>query len=579
MSDHSDSYISDDDDAVLCPLCVEEMDITDRSFKPCPCGYQICQFCYNNIRTNPELNGRCPACRRPYDDKNIQYTPIDPGELKAQQMKAERRKREKRQQEKERKDAEMAKRHHLAGVRVIQKNLVYVVGLNPVCPAEELASLLRSEKYFGQYGRILKIVINKRNQGPQNHRVSQGPNPSYGVYVTFARKDDAARCIMSIDGSISDGRILKAAYGTTKYCSSYLRGVPCPNPNCMFLHEPGEEADTFSRQDLSTRSVNSRMEEGEEMRERVAFHGLVSPLSESGHNSPHLTHAQARHPHEPALPSTASWGKPSAGSNSISAPNKPESKGLPSTTMGSFPTLGDALQKAQKQQQAQVQLQQRLAKKKDKREKEAQHALVLNDTLLSYRMIGDSLKQLNNQDEFSYTIKPAFRKAATNDSSNLLLFHKIDLDSLDARGMTSLDDASERQHIRQLVESLLFAPYMKNYPFRGVTHNGGSPAQNQAMAQQAAQIAAAQAAAAGTPSNSNTPVMPQIALQQQQQQHQPNLQQQQQILQQQFLQQQFLQQQRKQAQGANTPPLPGLMGKAHSTELLNQLMAGKKVRS
>ena len=134
MSDHSDSYISDDDDGVLCPLCVEEMDITDRSFKPCPCGYQICQFCYKNIRTNPELNGRCPACRRPYDDKNIQYTPIDPGELKAQQAKAERRKREKRQQEKERKDAEMAKRHHLAGVRVIQKNLVYVVGLNPVCP-------------------------------------------------------------------------------------------------------------------------------------------------------------------------------------------------------------------------------------------------------------------------------------------------------------------------------------------------------------------------------------------------------------------------------------------------------------
>ena len=37
------------------------MDISDKNFKPCPCGYQICQFCYNNIRQNPELNGRCPG--------------------------------------------------------------------------------------------------------------------------------------------------------------------------------------------------------------------------------------------------------------------------------------------------------------------------------------------------------------------------------------------------------------------------------------------------------------------------------------------------------------------------------------
>ena len=32
---------------------------------------QICQFCFNNIRSN--MNGLCPACRRPYDDKTIQW--------------------------------------------------------------------------------------------------------------------------------------------------------------------------------------------------------------------------------------------------------------------------------------------------------------------------------------------------------------------------------------------------------------------------------------------------------------------------------------------------------------------------
>lgn len=30
-----------DDDEQLCPLCMEEMDATDRNFKPCSCGYQV----------------------------------------------------------------------------------------------------------------------------------------------------------------------------------------------------------------------------------------------------------------------------------------------------------------------------------------------------------------------------------------------------------------------------------------------------------------------------------------------------------------------------------------------------------
>jgi len=33
---------------------------------------QICQFCYNNIKTHSE-EGRCPNCRRSYDDSTIQY--------------------------------------------------------------------------------------------------------------------------------------------------------------------------------------------------------------------------------------------------------------------------------------------------------------------------------------------------------------------------------------------------------------------------------------------------------------------------------------------------------------------------
>ncbi|KAL4770443.1 RING/Ubox like zinc-binding domain-containing protein [Aspergillus nidulans var. acristatus] len=72
-----DSVIDDDDE--FCPLCIEEFDLSDKNFKPCPCGYQICQFCYNNIKTQNE-EGRCPNCRRVYDESTIQYKVPDADE-------------------------------------------------------------------------------------------------------------------------------------------------------------------------------------------------------------------------------------------------------------------------------------------------------------------------------------------------------------------------------------------------------------------------------------------------------------------------------------------------------------------
>ncbi|KAF1733932.1 General negative regulator of transcription subunit 4 [Beauveria bassiana] len=64
-----DTFIDEEED--VCPLCIEEFDLSDRNFRPCPCGYQVCQFCFNNIKNN--MNGLCPACRRPYDEKTIEW--------------------------------------------------------------------------------------------------------------------------------------------------------------------------------------------------------------------------------------------------------------------------------------------------------------------------------------------------------------------------------------------------------------------------------------------------------------------------------------------------------------------------
>ncbi|KAJ9163691.1 hypothetical protein P3X46_023331 [Hevea brasiliensis] len=48
-----------------CPICCEELDVTDTSFLPCICGFRLCLFCYNRI-LHVE-NGRCPGCRKNYE--------------------------------------------------------------------------------------------------------------------------------------------------------------------------------------------------------------------------------------------------------------------------------------------------------------------------------------------------------------------------------------------------------------------------------------------------------------------------------------------------------------------------------
>ena len=128
---------------------------------------------------------------------------------KAEAQKKTRLNAERRQREAQKREMEAANRKHLAGLRVIQKNLVYVVGLNPRIKEEDLLQTLRGEQYFGQYGKIVKIVVNKRT-APDSATGYEGKNGGgMGVYVTFARKQDAATCIAAVDGSVNGDRVLR----------------------------------------------------------------------------------------------------------------------------------------------------------------------------------------------------------------------------------------------------------------------------------------------------------------------------------------------------------------------------------
>jgi CCR4-NOT transcription complex subunit 4 len=90
---------------------------------------------------------------------------------------------------------------------------------------------------------------------------SGGRDPVVGLYITFHRREDAARCIAAVDGTSSPGggrELMRASYGTTKYCMAFLRGSTCSDHACMNLHEWGDEKDCFTKEDLTTLYVLDR---------------------------------------------------------------------------------------------------------------------------------------------------------------------------------------------------------------------------------------------------------------------------------------------------------------------------------
>ncbi|KAF7823475.1 CCR4-NOT transcription complex subunit 4 [Senna tora] len=223
-----------------CPLCAEEMDLTDQQLKPCKCGYEICVWCWHHILEMAEKDdteGRCPACRSPYDKEKIVGMAANCERLVAETNMERKMKNQKA------KSKLSEGRKQLSSVRVIQRNLVYIVGL-PLNLADE--DLLHRREYFGQYGKVLKVSMSRTAAGV----IQQFPNSTCSVYITYSKEEEAIRCIQSVHGFVLEGKPLRACFGTTKYCHAWLRNVPCSNPDCLYLHEIGSQEDSFTKDEI-----------------------------------------------------------------------------------------------------------------------------------------------------------------------------------------------------------------------------------------------------------------------------------------------------------------------------------------
>ncbi|KAH9331537.1 hypothetical protein KI387_003645, partial [Taxus chinensis] len=259
---HAMDFVMDDGENA-CPLCMEEMDLTDRQLKPCKCGYEICVWCWHHVMEMAEKDnteGRCPACRTPYDKEKIVGMTVNCERL----MDASSEKRQKSQKSKP-KASEMRK--HLSNVRVIQRNLVYIIGIPSSLADEET---LERREFFGQYGKVLKVSISKSSTGNQH----SSSNPTSSVYITYMKEEEAIRCIQAVNGYVLDGRPLKACFGTTKYCHAWLKNMPCNNPDCLYLHDIGTQEDSFTKEEMVSTCASKIPQ----------FHGPTNSLQRRGGN-------------------------------------------------------------------------------------------------------------------------------------------------------------------------------------------------------------------------------------------------------------------------------------------------------
>jgi hypothetical protein len=129
--------------------------------------------------------------------------------------------------------------------RIVTKNLVYIIGLSESIADKEI---LMKYEYLGQYGKILKIIINKKNAYNQGNKFG----PSFGAYITFSDPSEASIAILSIDKVNIDNHVIRANFGTTKYCQYYLSKNKCTHKNCVFLHKKANPEDIINRDDLNS---------------------------------------------------------------------------------------------------------------------------------------------------------------------------------------------------------------------------------------------------------------------------------------------------------------------------------------
>ncbi|KFM75389.1 CCR4-NOT transcription complex subunit 4, partial [Stegodyphus mimosarum] len=244
-----------------CPKCSEVLDVEELNFFPCECHYQLCLFCWNELKSGDR---RCPNCHKVYPDNPVNFKPMT-----QEQILKIRNWKKKKDLEKRQKIDEIKK--NLADRRVLQKNLVFIVGLPQGIEADK-EKFEKIMEPFKQIGPVLKCMVNERT----NYAGNQGASAC--AYVTYQNKVDAVKAIKTLTGTKVEGRAIKVSMGTTKYCSNFLKNVQCTKQDCMYLHWIAEDEISFTKEEM-------QLGNHVEIEQRICEEILANDLKEKSQDS------------------------------------------------------------------------------------------------------------------------------------------------------------------------------------------------------------------------------------------------------------------------------------------------------
>lgn len=199
-----------------CPLCITTLTDTEYEFYPCPCGYQICSYCFTKIVE--ELTKLCPSCRRPFDpdaSKRIgkDFRPVRTESAPVAPVPVS----------------------YFAGPKIVQ-----IVGI----PDDFLSSdILRQNRFLGQYGTIKKMSIDPSTVPPSSKCLLQGQESS--VFVKFATKEEAATCALALDGFTISAPGVQTTIRTSISIVEKCTRAKCAKRNCMKRHRNKKETDVL----------------------------------------------------------------------------------------------------------------------------------------------------------------------------------------------------------------------------------------------------------------------------------------------------------------------------------------------
>lgn len=124
-----------------------------------------------------------------------------------------------------------SKKVNLKDMRITVKNILFVIGL-PSEMAQKTQQELSNPEHFGQYGQVIKLTVNDKPYG----KATKGSN-IFSVHVNYSNNKEASIAMLALHDKTVNQNKIKASFGTTKYCKSFLEGKFCYNKECLYYHE------------------------------------------------------------------------------------------------------------------------------------------------------------------------------------------------------------------------------------------------------------------------------------------------------------------------------------------------------